>query len=219
MRENRKIKNATPASVGDLKFKSTIEARIYKALLEQGIAPDYELITFVLSEGIRPTVGFYNRTKKRKFHYEMKPLQAITYTPDFTFTYNGVFVIIEVKGFENDTFPIKKNLFRKRLEDYDGPVLFFEVRTKKELLQALSIVRMETNLLQFIRRNVIKLPEKDISIANKYIDERNFEGLLDLVNSAINRVNKNKEKYKDIEVAYLHKLKEAVYEYNEAQSI
>lgn len=216
---NKKIKNSSPVSTNSINFKSKIELKIYETLVEQGITPDYELITFVLSEGCRPSVGFYNRTKMRGFHYEMNPLQSITYTPDFTFTYNGIFVIIEVKGYENDVFPIKRNLFRKRLEEYDGPVLFFEIRTKTELLLALNVIRMESSLMQFIRKNVNRLPDKDIAIANKFIEKRDFDSLVDLIDSAINRVNKNKEKYKDIEVAYLHKLKEAVNEYAEAQSI
>lgn len=219
MVRNKKIKNSSPVSTNSINFKSKIELKMYETLVEQGITPDYELITFVLSEGCRPSVGFYNRTKKRGFHYEMSPLQPITYTPDFTFTYNGIFVVIEVKGYENDVFPIKKNLFRKRLEEYDGPVLFFEIRTKAELLLALNIIRMESSLMQFIRKNVNRLPDKDIAIANKFIEKRDFDSLVDLIDSAINRVNKNKEKYKDIEVAYLHKLKEAVNEYAEAQSI
>ena len=169
---NKKIKNATPAVLNDLKFKSSIEKTIYKALIEQGINPAYESYTYILSEGFRPTKVFYVRGVTKGFHYEMKPVSNITYTPDFTFTLNGIFVIIEVKGFENDTFYIKKNLFRKYLETWNTPVMFFEIRTKKELLQALNVVRLETKELSNIRSLIPKLPTKEIPIANKLLAER-----------------------------------------------
>lgn len=216
---NKKIKNATPLTVDGINFKSTTEARVYKALVKLGIKPKYEELTFVLSEGIRPTVAFYNRTKHRSFHYEMKPVQPITYTPDFTFTLNDIFVIIEVKGFENDTFPIKRNLFRKYLETFGVPVMYFEVRTIRELNKSIEIVMSENKLMQQIRQGVPHLPQKDISIANRYIEERDFEALTALVDSVIKKVEKNREKYPDIDLAYLYKMKGASYEYAETQSV
>ena len=78
---------------------------------------------------------------------------------------------------------------------------------------------METSLLSKIRQGIPRLPEKDIAIANKYFSKRDFDSLLELVDSAIKRVKKNKVKYAGIEVAYLFKLREAVYEYREAQSV
>lgn len=217
--ENKKIRNATPTSYGGINFKSTIEARIYKALLDEGIAPEYEAVTFTLSPSIRPTVPFYNRTKKRGFHYEMHPIQAITYTPDFTFNYNDVAVIIEVKGIENDSFPIKRNLFRKLLEEraYDTPVMYFEIRSKRELLEAINIVKMETSELSLIRRLVLSLPEKDIPVANGLLESRDFTSLLELVQSSITRVENSQTKgngtYAGIKLEDLHRLSELTSEF------
>lgn len=207
---NKKIKNATPAVLNDLKFKSSIEKTIYKALIEQGINPAYESYTYILSEGFRPTKVFYVRGVTKGFHYEMKPVSNITYTPDFTFTLNGIFVIIEVKGFENDTFYIKKNLFRKYLETWNTPVMFFEIRTKKELLQALNVVRLETKELSNIRSLIPKLPTKEIPIANKLLAERDFSNLQALIYTLTHKIKKDrkkeisKQKYANIDLDSLY---------------
>lgn len=68
-------------------------------------------------------------------------VEDITYTPDFNFKLNGIYVIMEAKGKENDVYPIKRNLFRKQLELLDYPVMFFEVHSKKEALEAIKIVK------------------------------------------------------------------------------
>ena len=91
--ENKKIKNATKTTESGIAFKSETEARIYKALVAEGFDPLYEKVTFTLSEKIRPTVPFFNRIKGL-LGLDMKPVQAITYTPDFTFEYNGILIVI-----------------------------------------------------------------------------------------------------------------------------
>ena len=150
--ENKKILNATPVDFQDIHFKSTIEKTIYKALIQQGITPLYEGFTYTLSPDLRPQkVPYYTRRKERgvpqtKLCLEMSPIDPITYTPDFTFMLNGIFVIIEVKGFVNDTYPLKRNLFRKYLENDDGPVMYFEVRSKKELLRFQNCLRKKSQL-------------------------------------------------------------------------
>lgn len=145
---NKKVLNATPNEYNGIKFKSIMETRIYKLLVKAGITPDYELNTYILSPSLKTTVPFYNRTPKKGFHRMGASVSSITYTPDFSFTYNGVFVIIEVKGRENDVFPFKKNLFRKLLETFDCPVIFFEIRSKKELFEALEIIKIYSNSIK-----------------------------------------------------------------------
>ena len=210
---NKKVLNANPDEYNGISFKSRVEKKIYEALLKEDICPEYEAVTFVLSPRIRSTVPFYNRTKVAGFHLITEPISQITYTPDFTFTLNGIFVILEVKGWENDVFPVKRNLFRKYLETLDYPVMYFEIRTKKELLEALTIVKMETNLIYTIRKLIPSLPEKDIPIGYKYLENRNFEDLQDLVDSAIMKTKKNKTKYGNINQDNLHRLSGLVSEY------
>lgn len=211
--ENKKIKNATKTTESGIAFKSETEARIYKALVAEGFDPLYEKVTFTLSEKIRPTVPFFNRIKGL-LGLDMKPVQAITYTPDFTFEYNGILIVIEVKGFENDVFPVKRNLFRKHLETLNQPSMFFEVRTKKELLEALRIIRMESPQVQRIRKLIPSLPEKDIPIGNKLLEARNWEELQNLVSSAIVKMeratSKGDGRYANIDLPSLYDLQASI---------
>lgn len=210
---NIKIKNATKVVNYGINFKSKIEAMMYKTLVEEDINPKYEEQTFILSNKIRPTVPFYNRLGK-KFRLDMRPIQRITYTPDFTFEYNGILIIIEAKGVENDVFPVKRNLFRKYLETLDKESMYFEVRTKKELLEVIKIIRMETPIIQKIRKLINNLPEKDISIGHKLLEERNWEELHNLVASDIKKIDKAIErgdnKYDNIDIISLYDLQTTI---------
>lgn len=139
--KNKKVLNATPCVVAGIHFKSKLEGRIYKAIKALGIDIKYETVTYTLSPKIRAKVPFYNKTKVRGFHKRSEIVEDITYTPDFTFKLNQIYVVMEAKGKENDAYPIKRNLFRKYLELLDYPVMFFEVHSKKEALEAIKIVK------------------------------------------------------------------------------
>ena len=210
---NKKIMNATEANISGIEFKSKLEATIYKALLDNGITPEYENRVFEFVPRLRPTVPFFNRIQK-VFKLEMKPLQPITYTPDFVFEYNGILVVIEAKGFENDVFYVKKNLFRRYLEDLKQYSMYFEVRTKKELLKALEIIKMESPQVQKIRKLIPALPERDIPVGNKLLEARDWEELQNLVSSAITKIEKanvnGEDRYSDIDLASLYDLQAAI---------
>lgn len=141
MPKNKKIKNAESSVFNGINFKSKLEINFYKTLIAAGLEPDYELMKFVLVEGFKPTVPFYNRSKSKEFRKDMNKVRDITYTPDFTILYKDTLFIIEAKGMENDTFPIKKKLFRKLLESMEMPCMYFEVHTKKELLDVIKIIK------------------------------------------------------------------------------
>lgn len=138
---NKKIKNARKSVFNGITFKSTLEASFYKTLVATGLTPNYETAKFILAEGFKPTVPFYNRSKSKVFRMDMSKIRDITYTPDFTIPYKGTLFIIEAKGIENDTYPIKKKLFRKLLESIKIPCVYFEVHTKKELLEVIKIIK------------------------------------------------------------------------------
>lgn len=211
--ENKKIKNATKTTTEGIEFKSALESLIYRTLIENGIEPLYEGRTFEFVPRLRPTIPFFNRISK-VFGLEMKPLHPITYTPDFTFEYNGILVIIEAKGFENDVYPVKKNLFRRYLEDLTQYSMFFEIRTKRELLEALKIIKMESPQVQRIRKLIPSLPEKDIPIGNKLLQARDWEELNNLVSSAIVRVEKatakGNDKYANADIGSLYDLQASI---------
>ena len=211
--KNKKIKNATEVSFSGIQFKSQLESMIYRVLKENNIDPKYESKTFEFIPKLRPTVPFYNRVSG-VFGLDMKPIRPITYTPDFIFDYHGILVIIEAKGFENDVFYVKKNLFRRYLETLNGYYMYFEIRTKKELLEALKIIKMESPQIQKIRKLIPFLPEKDIPIGNKFLEARNWEELHNLVSSAIVKIerakDKGSDKYINIDIVSLYDLQAAI---------
>lgn len=215
---NKKIKNATKTTSSGIEFKSYLESVIYKTLIEHGITPLYEKRTFEFVPKVRPTIPFYNRVNK-VFGLEAKPLRPITYTPDFTFEHNGILIIIEAKGFENDVYPVKKNLFRRYLEQLNEPAMFFEIRTKKELLIALNLINMESLHIQKLRKLILSLPEKDIPVGNKLLEKRDWEELHRLVSSARIKIEKagikDKNKYSGVDLASLYTLQSEISEYLE----
>lgn len=158
---NKKIRNATQSSLGKLTFKSQLEKSIYNTLLQQGFTPQYEPVTFTLWDGFTPITPYYDKeTDKQKIKrlsdgintcpskiliQKMGKVIGIRYTPDFYFNYNGLDVYIEAKGIENDIFYIKKKMFIKYLDDIlvntGRKSIYFEVYTKKQLLQAIEIIK------------------------------------------------------------------------------
>ena len=141
MAENKKIKNARESVFNGITFKSKLEESFYKTLKAANLDPNYELMKFILIDGFRPTVPFYNRSKSKVFRLDMSKVSDITYTPDFTLRYNDTLFIIEAKGIENDTYPLKKKLFRRLLESMKVPCVYFEVHTKRELLKVIDIIK------------------------------------------------------------------------------
>lgn len=141
MKENKKIRNARETVFNGITFRSKLEESFYKTLLQAGFEVDYEQVKFIIVEGFIPTIPFYNRSKSRIFRKDMTKVRPVTYTPDFTFSYKDTLFIIEAKGIENDVFPLKRKLFRKYLETLSIPCMYFEVHTKKELLQVIDIIK------------------------------------------------------------------------------
>lgn len=145
---NKKIRNATITSYNEIVFKSKLEAMVYRTLLQYGFEPEYETHTYTIWEGFRPTVPFYTRNKAKATILNLKKLINITYTPDFYMEYQGLKIIIEVKGKVNDVFPYKFKMFRKHIEDLpdrEKNYLIFEVFTKKQLLEFIQIIKDEAN--------------------------------------------------------------------------
>lgn len=158
---NKKIRNATQSSSKGIAFKSLLEKSIYNTLLQQGFTPQYEPTTFILWEGFTPITPYYDKeTDKQKVKRISEGINTcpskilvkktgkvvgIRYTPDFYFNYKGLDVYIEAKGIENDVFYIKKKMFIKYLDNIlistGRKSIYFEVYTKKQLLQAIEIIK------------------------------------------------------------------------------
>lgn len=166
-KNNKKIRNATECKSGNLTFKSQLEKSIYKTLLEQGFNPQYEPKTHELWSGFIPITPFYDKesdaqqtkrinnggtTKSKILTLKTGKIVGIRYTPDFYFKYGNLDVYIEAKGIENDVFYLKKKLFRKYLDDIfirtKQHSIYFEIYTKKQLLQAIEIIKEYEPTLQ-----------------------------------------------------------------------
>lgn len=161
MKENKKIRNATKVKSKDITFKSQLEKSIYNTLLQQGFNPSYEPLTFTLWEGFQPLTPYFDketdsqRAKRLQEGNNICPSKilvektgkiiGIRYTPDFYIKYNNIDIYIEAKGIENDVFYIKKKLFLKYLDNKllltKQKSMYFEVYTKKQLLQAIDIIK------------------------------------------------------------------------------
>ena len=159
-KSNKKIRNATECKSGNLTFKSQLEKSVYNTLVEQGFNPQYESRTYELWGGFTPLTPFYDKetdtqqakrveggdtVKNRMLVLKTGKIVGIRYTPDFYFRYGKLDVYIEAKGIENDVFYIKKKLFRKYLDDWfiktKQHSIYFEIYTKKQLLQAIKIIK------------------------------------------------------------------------------
>ena len=155
-KENKKIRNATPNEYAGIHFKSFLEKSVYRHLLTYGVTPIYEGKTYCIEEGFVPTVPFYDIRKVRgknirKNHLNMVAVSPMFYTPDFVFDYNGIEVIIEAKGQENDQFPIRKKLFRKYLETVDYPVIFAEIFTIGQLHDFMNALETTQNDIKNVK--------------------------------------------------------------------
>ena len=156
--ENKKVKGARVTEFDGIKFRSELEVRLYKTLLQEGFKPEYEKKTFHIWEGFLPKIPFYtkNHFKRKDKRIEIlskitvkdnRPLEDITYTPDFIIEYNDKTIIIEAKGSENDVFPYKFKIFRKYLEknpiEKEKNYEVWEVFSKRQLLELIKNLKKD----------------------------------------------------------------------------
>ena len=148
--ENKKIKGAKISEYNNIKFKSSLECSCYKKLELSGLEFSYESERIVLWEGVKPqSVKIYYPRKikagkyDRNLELQTRTLLNITYTPDFVINKNNYKIYFDVKGKENDVYPIKKKMFLKTLEERNDGInyLFFEPHNIRQMLQAIEIIK------------------------------------------------------------------------------
>lgn len=220
MSSNKKILNATQSTIDGIKFKSQLEKSVYSTLSQLGLYPEYEPKQFLLWEGFTPLTPYYDketdrqREKRNPHSPKMLTLKngrfvGIRYKPDFYFRFRDLDIYIEAKGIENDVFYIKKKLFIKYLDDLyiktGQRSMYFEVYTKKQLLQAIDIIKeyyMAKTSTDKMQELVTSLPLKDRDLAEKFIVERKFQDLHDLVKSDVVKYNRlsEEERLKRIDI-------------------
>lgn len=110
-----KIKH-THTVFNGVKYKSKLEALFAKEMTFRGIDFKYENITYEIVEG---------------FKFAGKKIQPITYTPDFT----GKGWIVEIKGYANELFPMRKKLFLKYLVDNNILIDYRIIKSPKEIIE------------------------------------------------------------------------------------
>lgn len=140
---NKKIQNATITEYNGVKFKSKLEAQIYKCLIENNFHPEYESDTITLLPSFRPeTPWFMNGRAQTTTSNKNNIIRAITYTPDFKIAINDTIIYLEVKGIENDVFPIKRKLFLNWIEKQDKHIVFVEIKSVSGLKQFLKTISL-----------------------------------------------------------------------------
>ena len=156
---NKKIRNATIVKSNKITFKSMLEKMCYNTLIEQGFNPQYEPKQITLWDGFTPITPYYDEESKnhllkrreqgdktpRKLVQKNSKIIGIRYTCDFYIKYRDLDIWIEAKSIENDVFYIKKKMFLKYLDNLYNTTgqksMYFEVHSKKQLLQMIEIVK------------------------------------------------------------------------------
>ncbi len=147
---NKKIKGATLAEYKGIKFKSILECSCYKKLENSGFDFSYESEKITLWDGIKlqnTKVYAPKKIKAGKYNkfleLQTRALLNTTYTPDFIVTKGNYKIYFDVKGKENDIYPIKKKMFLKTLEERNDGInyIFFEPHNVRQMLQAIEIIK------------------------------------------------------------------------------
>lgn len=148
--DNKKIKGATSTEYKNIRFKSVLECSCYKKLEDSGLDFSYESEKITLWDGVKlQNTIVYAPKKIRAGKYgkflelQTRALLSTTYTPDFIVTKGDYKIYFDVKGKENDTYPIKKKMFLRTLEERsDGmKYMFFEPHNVRQMLQATEIIK------------------------------------------------------------------------------
>ena len=145
---NKKIVNATPTTIDSISFKSKLEGKLFKVLLDEGLNPRYEPYKFHIWKGFKPSVPFYERNKRTKsISLNDVKIIDITYTPDIVFDYGVHRVFVEVKpdNFTNDVYPYKQKIFRKYMETELSELspIFVRVGSIKNMKEFIHILKTE----------------------------------------------------------------------------
>ena len=148
-KENRRIKGAHSVEFDNIKFKSALECSCYKKLKESGLEFNYESERIIIWEGLKlKNTKLYLPNKICRILEEYnKKLLNITYTPDFVVIKDNYKIYFDVKGKENDVYPIKRKMFLKYLEEKqdDWIYIFFEPHYVKQMIQAIDCIKNLNN--------------------------------------------------------------------------
>lgn len=125
--ENRKIRNATPSEYKGRVYRSKLEAKFAWMLDGNHIPFKYEEETWEVLP---------------KQTYMGKTVRAVTYTPDFIIGDT----VVEIKGWRNDVYPLKKKLIIKYINEHRPGTVFIEAHTMKDMAEAITQIKKQNIL-------------------------------------------------------------------------
>lgn len=124
MAENRKIRGATPTEYNGRRYRSKMEATFARLLDMAGLDYAYEAEKWELLPAQE---------------YRGEKVRPVTYTPDFIV--GGT--VVEVKGWRNDVFPLKRKLIIKYINERRPGTVFIEARSARDMADAVDLARKE----------------------------------------------------------------------------
>ena len=125
------------------KFDSQLEVYCYKALRNAGLDFTYAAKTYVISEAFK-CIGESYEPDKRKgsgMYPKSKALQSIKYTPDFI----GSNFIVETKGRQNESFPMRWKLFKKYMFENNMKHDLYMPKNHKQVDECIQMILNKIN--------------------------------------------------------------------------
>lgn len=122
--QNKKIRNATPTTYEGQTYRSKLEARFAAWLVKEGLDFEYEGQTWQLLP---------------RMEYRGEVIRAVTYTPDFIIDDT----VVEVKGYRNDVYPLKRKLIIKFITEKWPDKTFMEVFNLKDIKRVIDHIKGE----------------------------------------------------------------------------
>lgn len=150
VKENKRVKGAKTIVFDGITFKSALEHSCYKKLKAAGLNFSYESEKITLWEGVKlKNIQVYSPKKIREGKYspdlrlQTRALLNTTYTPDFIVVKDNYKIYFDVKGKENDVYPLKKKMFLKILDNRKDGIkyMFFEPHSVKQMIKAIEIIK------------------------------------------------------------------------------
>ena len=138
---NKKVKNATPCVFNGIQFKSILEKNCYMELRRANLTVLYEPTKFVLFKGERVSKPYVHYKKGLEIIELDKKLVDMTWSFDYeVVNLKGHRFVVEAKGKENDTFPLKLKMFRQAMENEEYTAILV-VNSKKDCLKAIEYIK------------------------------------------------------------------------------
>ncbi len=118
--KNKKVKNATKVEFDNIKFDSKLELYFYKLCKINNIKVELKP-KFILQS---------------KFEYNEEKVREIAMFPDFFLPNHGI--LLEVKGFMNDLYPMKRKMLLHHLHINNLNLNYIVVKNQKECNEFIS---------------------------------------------------------------------------------